>query len=311
MSVFGHAQLQSFFSTGIQNGHLGHAYCLVGEEQIGKKFFATQIAGQLLHTSSPETHPDYICITQEINEKTGKTKKSLDVEQIKRVREFFSRFAAMGGYRIAVIDQAELMNEHASNALLKTLEELPAQSLIFFITSDEQAIAKTILSRCQICYVTPLSLHDMTAFAASITGEVSADMIRYAHGRPGLLHTWVTEPEVYAQYQQEVARFFSFVQKPLYKKIDLVEELFGTKEDHIAARGVLEKILDIWALLVRDWYMHSSGNTQFALYQQSPSTTLNRENMLLLLHTIAQAQQRLRQNVHPRLIVEDILLAIP
>ncbi len=309
MSVFGHQQLQQFFATALQEGRLGQAYCLVGEEHIGKKYLAETIAKQLLQTDVLKTHPDYVFIEREINPKTGTLKKHIDVSQIARVRAFFSRFAAVeNGYRVVIIDNAHEMNEQATNALLKTLEELPPRSLLFFITSQEDRIAKTIYSRLARCYATALSVAEMTAFSQTLGGSVSPDMIRDARGKPGLLYRFVTEHGCYEEYQQDRERFIALWGKPFHEKTAQVDALFSSKDDHMLARARVLRLLDTWMVLLRDYYI---GNDD-AMRQELPAmTTLSQTNMVLLLQQIARAKQLIAQQVHPRLVVEHILLSIP
>ena len=73
-----------------------------------------------------------------------------------------SEFAA--GRNVFIISRAEAMNEEASNALLKTLEEPPGKSLIILTSSRKEHLRETIVSRCQMIHLEPLAESDVRAY---------------------------------------------------------------------------------------------------------------------------------------------------
>lgn len=105
-----------------------------------------------------ETHPDFYTVTLE------KDKKSIGVEQIRQLTEKVYEHAQQGGAKVIWIKQASLMTEAAANALLKTLEEPPAQT--FFILSDHRInqLPATVRSRCFYFYLSLPSLDDSIAW---------------------------------------------------------------------------------------------------------------------------------------------------
>lgn len=92
-------------------------------------------------------HPDFYHITAE------KDKKCIRVDQIREMRDKIYEHAQQGGVKVVWIENAALMSEGASNALLKTLEEPPADT--YFVLSEEQPkrIIPTIRSRCYAFYL--------------------------------------------------------------------------------------------------------------------------------------------------------------
>lgn len=90
-----------------------------------------------------DSHPDFHHI---IPEKAG---KPITVEQIRNANRLAVESSQLGGYRVILIEPAEAMNESASNALLKTLEE-PAEKCCFLLVSYQiSRLLPTILSRCR------------------------------------------------------------------------------------------------------------------------------------------------------------------
>ena len=101
------------------------------------------------------THPDFHVITKELiryHDKTGKSKGiDLSIHVLRpELIEPASRKPAMGRGKVFVVEQADLMNAQAQNALLKTLEEPYGRTLIILLTDQPGALLATIRSRCQM-----------------------------------------------------------------------------------------------------------------------------------------------------------------
>jgi DNA polymerase III subunit delta' len=86
---------------------------------------------------------------------------TIALEQIRGLQRQFAYGAYQGAWRTAVIMHAERMRPESSNALLKTLEEPPSQSLMILVTSQVEALLPTIISRCQFLKLPPLLPKDI------------------------------------------------------------------------------------------------------------------------------------------------------
>lgn len=159
--IRGHDRLVSHFADLLRQRRFGHAYLFVGPKGVGKRRFAQQLARCLLceSTSDPAeacgqcpacmqvesgTHPDLI----QVGRAPDKLELSIDV-----IREVSGRLAlksARGGMKVAIIDDADDMNDAAANAFLKTLEEPPPRSLLILLAADLETQLPTIVSRCQV-----------------------------------------------------------------------------------------------------------------------------------------------------------------
>lgn len=182
-AVRGHDRQREQFEQALRRDRLAHAYLFIGPEGIGKRRFAEYVAQCLLcerrgadHLgpcgSCPGcvqvlagTHPDLIRLG------VPEGKRELPVELMigareKRGQEGLCHELAMrpmrADRRIAIVDDAHLMNAESANALLKTLEEPPAGSLLILLTPSDEAVLPTIRSRCQLIPFAPLSEGDVT-----------------------------------------------------------------------------------------------------------------------------------------------------
>ena len=112
------------------------------EGENGKTFFAYLVGD----------HPDLVVVVPD--------GKQIKIDQIREVSEY-AYLKPTGRRKVIVIDEAEKMNPQAQNALLKTLEEPPPDTLFILITSDKEKLLPTIRSRCFICEFKPLNEEDL------------------------------------------------------------------------------------------------------------------------------------------------------
>jgi DNA polymerase III delta prime subunit len=199
-----------------------HAYLLIGPASIGKGMVAQALAHGILCERSPGTnfcctpencavrkmpagsagarggpplarcdccaacvqvatgvHPDFIYV--------ARLPKRSEV-LIEQVRDFIERLGlrpSRGSRRVAIIDDAETLNIPAQNALLKTIEEPPAHTVIFIVTRSERALLDTMRSRMRPIRFGPLAAAEIEAVLTSHTGmtrERAAGLARLARG---------------------------------------------------------------------------------------------------------------------------------
>ena len=93
------------------------------------------------------TYPDHLNLVAE--------KNSLGVDDIRRANSFLQKTAHLGQFKTVLIDNAPSMTVAAANALLKTLEEPSANSVIVLLTNDLEILLPTIVSRCRVLNIRP------------------------------------------------------------------------------------------------------------------------------------------------------------
>lgn len=109
------------------------------------------------------SHPDFHVISPE------KEGKSITVDQVRASNRWDQESSQLGGLRVILLEPAEAMNESASNALLKTLEEPSSQCIFILSTRNSNRLMPTIISRCQQFNVVSPQLE---AGSAWLDGEV-------------------------------------------------------------------------------------------------------------------------------------------
>ena len=195
----------------IRSGRPPQAWLIAGPPGIGKASLAYRIARYLLRygatpagpadlsvpPSDPvsrqieaQAHPGLLVLKRARNEKTGKLKTVLDVDEIRRLGGFFGLTAEAGGWRVAIIDSADEMNDNAANALLKNLEEPPAHGLLILIGHAPGRLLATIRSRCRRLDLKPLDEATLTEALARLIPDTSAEdraaLVRLSEGSLGL-----------------------------------------------------------------------------------------------------------------------------
>ena len=164
-------------SRAIRAGRPPQAWLIAGPPGIGKATLAYRMARYLLSygatakgpedLSVPEndpaslqvaaaSHPGLLVLKRGLNPETGKLMNVLSVNEIRRLSGFFGMTSGAGGWRVAIIDTADDMNDAAANALLKMLEEPPSRAMLIVLSNVPGRLLPTIRSRCQKVDLRPL-----------------------------------------------------------------------------------------------------------------------------------------------------------
>jgi DNA polymerase-3 subunit delta' len=135
----------------LNRGRLAHAILLKGEDLAMLEQVANALAASLLETSgSPTRHPDYFTIRPAKKARfivVGK-RDADEPNTMRRLIRDLNQTSNQGGYKVAIIYEADRMNPAAANAFLKTLEEPPPQTIILLLTTRPYDLIDTIRSRC-------------------------------------------------------------------------------------------------------------------------------------------------------------------
>jgi DNA polymerase III subunit delta' len=90
-----------------------------------------------------DTHPDVHVV------RLLEDAQQIKVDQIRELIEALALSSYRGGYKVAVVEDAEALNANGANAFLKTLEEPSGKSLLILIAKPSHRLPATISSRCQ------------------------------------------------------------------------------------------------------------------------------------------------------------------
>lgn len=127
-------------------GHLAHAYIVSGLDSAARLNFAAELARRLNQSAAP----DLAAMGAEgvhVVEAQSKS-RAIVVDQIRALEHVIHQRAGQGRHKIGVIVEADRMNQQATNAFLKTLEEPPPDSLLLLLTGSPSQLLETVVSRC-------------------------------------------------------------------------------------------------------------------------------------------------------------------
>ena len=205
LTLFGHSSAEGQFLDAVASGKLHHGWLIEGPSGIGKARLATRLAIRLLGGDPDKAgdvvtarvvggaHPDFRLLSRTPDDK-GTRPQDIAVSDARELNAFFQLRPALGGARVGVIDSLDELNRFGANAILKTLEEPPANAVLLLISHGTRPVLPTIRSRCRTLKLAALSADDVKAVVASIGDEVDEMAMTSAGGRPGLAIRYSTEP---------------------------------------------------------------------------------------------------------------------
>jgi DNA polymerase III delta' subunit len=337
--VVGHENLVNFLKTSIKNQQVNQAYLFSGQAGLGKEKIAKGFIAALLCLQSQEglpcrkcinceqleknIYPDVIWIERLADEKTGKLKKNITIEQIREIKNKLAKSSFLNSYKIAVINRAELMSLEAANALLKLLEEPAKEVVIILLVEKLDHLPQTILSRCQKFRLEAVSRELIYDYLIDLgSGRDLANELSYlALGRPGVAINFYRDAEVWEKYQTTVKDFLKLMSTDNLHKLKMAEKLNQecSSDDIVSRSKFLAEILDIWMAIIRDVILLKNSREQIPdgfsnlwLLNQLKTAKLYQEDSLTLsrwLNLINQTKKMFKNNVNPQLALENLVLS--
>ena len=199
------------FTTAWRRGALHHAWLLAGPKGVGKARFAREAATRVLADAAgpavdmpglgtPEdhriaklveagSHPDLRWLERLVNDKTDNLARNITVDQVRSLGDLFDLTPALSPWRAVVIDSIDDLEKSAANALLKMLEEPPADTIFFLVSHAPGRLLPTIRSRCRRLDFQSLSDDAMASVLSNCLPEQKdferTRVIAAAHGSAG------------------------------------------------------------------------------------------------------------------------------
>ncbi len=195
MKIFGHEKERDLIKKYLDKNYDSLSLLFEGKDCIGKKLIALYTARAFLceknisfgcgecqdcklvnnlirniydEEKNENIHPNIKLISPEKG-------KEIKIDQIREAINFLKLKSEKG--KVIIIENAENMNLEASNALLKTLEEPPANTLIILTTSNQNKLLPTIVSRTKKIRFRPLSKKEIFEILSLKTTEEKAKML--------------------------------------------------------------------------------------------------------------------------------------
>lgn len=318
--IIGHKNVVKFLKKSIINNKLAHAYLFCGLEHLGKKTVAEHFAvslfnsinvSQAINIHDLEKHPDFYRIKKKEN------KKNISIEQIRKLRESLSLHSFIGSYKIALIEEAQLLTEEANNALLKTLEEPTKETVIVLLVTNLNTLPKTIVSRCQIIRFLPVSKKEILKFS-TFQKKISDDdrnlIVPLSQGRPGIVINFLKHPEKLTEYQERVQRFIEILKSNFQKRWQIINQLMPQGIKFSEFQEDFQDLVFVWNSVIRDLLLiknHLSSLIVNVFLKEELERLEERYPLVKLkeiFEEIDQTKKYLSWNVNPKLAMENLVL---
>jgi DNA polymerase-3 subunit delta' len=234
-----------------------HALLLCGPAGLGKRAFAQRLVASLLCQQPRDgeacgqcrgcqllvagTHPDFVPLTFGLR-KDGTPRTEIVVDQVRDLSARLAMASQFGGWQIARIDPADAMNAAAANALLKTLEEPSAQTLLLLLADAPWRLPQTIRSRCQrIEFQLPPASEALAWLQAQGVPD-AASALAAAGGNPGLARDWAGQGAL--ARRQEVRRDLAALAEGRAEPVEVVRRWLDNEPEQrlwFAAQAVADE----------------------------------------------------------------------
>ena len=308
-NFFLNEEINTCLNSIIKNKSFANGYIFYGADGLGKKQTALQFIKEIFKQSSPSetieeritnnNHPDFLIIKPDsplATKSSGsfdleKTMKSgseiIKIAQIRNIKTFLSQKSINSEKKIVLIIDAHLLNEAASNCLLKTLEE-PSNGIFILLTSKLNLLLDTIISRCQIVRFRSFSSKQIKSilkeYLDTSKSKINAnlkfeDLINSANGSPNQL---LKNIEIWNDFSDEIISKLDF---PIKNSLEILE----------ISKSISEK-LEIFQ--------------QICLVNLIQNIWWRKTKNIGLIKKLENLKYLLRKNIQPRLAWEITFLKI-
>jgi DNA polymerase-3 subunit delta' len=320
-SLVGNERNKEILKRLLKRGRLDGTYIFAGPDGVGKRQFALTLAKAAncerptedscdqcpsCHRIDGETHSDVKTIRPDGN--------YLKIAQARALAEEIQFRPREGRRRFVIIDEAERLREEAANALLKTLEEPPADATIILITSRPAGLLQTILSRAQRINFTALSTAEMESYLAANYRRPTTDtalLARITEGRIG--QATAIDLSEYRRERREMIGLLELLAagNDRYRLLKAAE--YYAKQE----RDVFEKKLDLLMRLLRDLFLLAVGRSREEIINLDEgerlaalAARLESDRVLGWIEKFNTLRSRLVININRQIALEALLINI-
>ncbi len=299
--IIGHENQKDLFTKMIANSQLPHALLFSGYEKIGKRTLAIDLAKRLICEDDNCTscdsclliekgnHPDLIMISS--------LEKEIIIDQIRELSRQLSFKPYLASSKIAIIDDAHLMNNHAQNSLLKLLEEPGDSSVIILVSDHPEILLPTIRSRTQLIKFFPVDKDKIKSHLKSVNckKDLIEEIVSFSFGRPGIALNLFSDPSKIGERREKVKELTEILGSRFHLRIDYIKRISEDPE--------LLDILNMWLSYFRALFLEKIKGNKKINYTVSRLTKILsdiEESIYLISST----------NTNTKLVLENLIIEL-
>ena len=320
--IIGQEQLKEHIQNAITSNKVSHAYIINGERNAGKEFIARIFAMTLqcekggiepcneCHSCKQalsHNQPDIVYISHE-------KPNSIGVEDIRgQINNDIGIKPYSSPRKIYIMNEGEKMTPQAQNALLKTLEEPPEYAVIFILTDNVEALLPTIISRCVVLNMKPVSDNLVKKYLMEELGvpDYKANIcVAFARGNIGKAKLLASSEELEKVKDEAITLVKYINDMEINEIVKAIKKIMEYKLD-------VNDYLDILTVWYRDVLLFKATKDMNSLVFKQEIQQIRRvadrstyEGIENIVSALQQAKRRLEANVNFDLTMELMLLTI-
>ncbi len=315
--TIGHERQKKEIENNILNGNLSHAYLFSGPENIGKFYFAKEIASALLCPNNMcktcitcrqiqnLTHSDFLVLDllyidkvhtnwDEISKYSNIEQKhrasppsiktnTITIEDIRMLQKQLYK-KPISEYKICIIKNIDRLNTEATNSFLKSVEEPSDKTIFIFTTAKEASILPTLLSRLRIIRFN--LIHNDIIEEHIKDSPNKKEILEYAQGR-------ITTALRLARNSEELQET-----RKAYEKIVEVYEKMNTIKRFAFAESLSENMNEMEKFF------------EYSLFYLRSKIDPKNKNITKIIELLDITQNLIKKNINKRLALENFFLEI-
>lgn len=304
----GNTALKRQLSAEIDAGRFPHALLIEGQPGSGRRTLARQIAAAAVCTGSGE-HPCGVCAACRKTAHPDVTlldgsETPLSVDAIRQVRREAFVMPNEAPYRVMLLAEAQTMTVQAQNALLKILEEPPAQVLFLLTCENRTQMLDTIRSRCITLTMQPVEWAEAAPVLRARLPDTEEEQLRRAHS---LFGGWIGQvlagvcDGTFREVLELTPQFAAAVIAP--EELPLLLLTARLEKNRELTAGVLSGL----RLIFRDALaLSAGGDTSVSTAPQQArllAGRLNGPRLMALAEQTERLQEALRRNMNNTLFL--------
>src|SRR6266542_857944 len=240
-------------------------------------------------------------------------KRGIGIEQIRQLEHQAALRPYESDRKALILTDADAMTDDAGNALLKTLEEPPQDTLLLLTAADTSQVLPTIASRCQEVALRPVPGEEIENALHARGVELSRARLlaRLAGGRPGWAIAAAESPELLEAREKHLSLLERLLGRPT------ADRLAGAAvfAESATVRETARAALDAWQTWWRDALLVAEGCSDLIVnVDRLEALTRLRPSAAACWHAVRRlqaAREQLDANANVRLVVEGVLLDLP
>jgi len=330
--IYGHSWAVHFLQHTLKSTDgLRHAYLFLGQLQVGKSTLARAFVQALFCEKSSQqpcgecracrllqhgNHPDFRIIQPLSKEgAVDRIDGTLRTEQATEIIHEAALRPMEARYKVFLIQDFHNAHPAFANKLLKTLEEPPDHVLLLVTARDRESILSTIVSRCQVMELRPLTIAEVENALLQkwkALPEQAALLARLAKGSLGWAVQQLADRDGANRRHEQLTQLHKLVQANRVERLNFVEQLATDRNN-----DQLFSMLDLWTTWWRDVMLAQAGCPE-ACCNVDQQAEISRQAAGLessivrdYLHTLHRIEGYLHHTVNTRLALDVLLLRLP